>query len=253
MKTCPNHMEAREVYTWPLHCYAGGQGKKTPIPPGSLILDLAGGLLPAVRTIGVIIPGWTQKYVRIEWPDMSVPNLNADDWSRVARAIAKEKTVYVSCIGGHGRTGTALAILGHFWGCLPKDMDPVDYLRKVYCSEAVETPGQAKYITAVTGRPCDSSTARYPKQPAAARTQGNYRVGSDGTVDIIRDAHKLEYKGSYFGDRGGSAADDYTGGKEDRSWTTGKKVDSSHASGLPCDKCGMAKQGEHFTWCERKG
>jgi len=52
--------------------------------------------------------------------------------------------VLVHCMGGHGRTGTALAILLGLSGAMKKD--PVAWLRKHYCEEAVETKKQIEYI-----------------------------------------------------------------------------------------------------------
>lgn len=47
------------------------------------------------------------------------------------------KRVHISCIGGHGRTGT---VIGCFLGKYCKDItDPVAYIRKEYCKKAVET------------------------------------------------------------------------------------------------------------------
>lgn len=54
--------------------------------------------------------------------------------------------VEVGCLGGHGRTGTALACLavlaGHPAG------DAVAWVRSGYCAKAVETPGQEAFIAA---------------------------------------------------------------------------------------------------------
>lgn len=50
--------------------------------------------------------------------------------------IQRNKKVHVSCIGGHGRTGT---VLGCFLGKYLDIKDPVSFLRKKYCNKAVET------------------------------------------------------------------------------------------------------------------
>jgi protein-tyrosine phosphatase len=56
------------------------------------------------------------------------------------------------CQGGHGRTGTALAILGCLLGVIPEGADPVVWVREHYCLEAVETSKQISYIEKITER-----------------------------------------------------------------------------------------------------
>lgn len=49
------------------------------------------------------------------------------------------KTVAVSCIGGHGRTGLVLA-------CLITKPDPIKFIRQNYCPRAIESWVQEKFI-----------------------------------------------------------------------------------------------------------
>ena len=51
----------------------------------------------------------------------------------------------VGCLGGHGRTGTALACLAILTG--HPAADAVAWVRANYCPEAVETVGQEAFIT----------------------------------------------------------------------------------------------------------
>jgi hypothetical protein len=83
----------------------------------------------------------------IDWPDFGVP---ADSEAVVAalktvldRARAGQN-IEVGCLGGHGRTGTALACLAVLAG-YPSG-DAVAWARSNYCPEAVETPGQEAFI-----------------------------------------------------------------------------------------------------------
>jgi len=77
----------------------------------------------------------------------------AQDWEALANdLLALKKPVFVACLGGHGRTGTALAILLDLWGAIPSDEDPVRFVRTAYCPEAVETQGQYEYVAKMTGR-----------------------------------------------------------------------------------------------------
>ncbi len=58
--------------------------------------------------------------------------------------------VYVSCHGGHGRTGLILAIL---YGLMTGHKNPIKKVRKFYCDKAVESYEQKKYIHNWLGLP----------------------------------------------------------------------------------------------------
>ncbi|MEG2156328.1 MAG: hypothetical protein RRY07_00890 [Bacteroidaceae bacterium] len=79
-------------------------------------------------------------------PDMSVPS-NAVLFKKLVQLIAKklkaDLKVHVGCIGGHGRTGTFLAALV---ADMTGDKDAISYVRKGYCSSAVETTAQERYL-----------------------------------------------------------------------------------------------------------
>lgn len=81
----------------------------------------------------------------IPWKDGGVPKFAKNDWMNLLADLGKlNGRVLVHCIGGHGRTGTALAIMLHLSGALKKD--PIAWLRKNYCEKAVETKEQIEYI-----------------------------------------------------------------------------------------------------------
>jgi len=54
----------------------------------------------------------------------------------------------IGCLGGHGRTGTALACLAVLAGHSPADA--VAWVRTHYCDHAVETDDQAAFVLTVT-------------------------------------------------------------------------------------------------------
>lgn len=92
-------------------------------------------------------PPWEHGHA--DWPDFGVPAeaeavtmALTDVWER-ARA---GQQVEVGCLGGHGRTGTALACLAVLAG-RPAG-DAVAWVRASYCAKAVETPGQEAFIAA---------------------------------------------------------------------------------------------------------
>jgi hypothetical protein len=90
-------------------------------------------------------PPWAHDH--LDWPDFGVP----DDAARVVtvlgavleRARAGER-VEVGCLGGHGRTGTALACLAILSGQAPGHA--VEWVRANYCADAVETAEQEAFV-----------------------------------------------------------------------------------------------------------
>ena len=57
---------------------------------------------------------------------------------------ASMERVEIACGGGHGRTGTALAVLAVIDRVSPKDA--VAFVRANYHSHAVETPWQRRFV-----------------------------------------------------------------------------------------------------------
>jgi hypothetical protein len=90
-------------------------------------------------------PPWDHGH--IDWSDFALPDdtdaAGQSLGSLLGRARSGER-VEVGCLGGHGRTGTALAWLavlsGHPAG------DAVNWVRAHYCSRAVETPEQEAFV-----------------------------------------------------------------------------------------------------------
>lgn len=92
-------------------------------------------------------PPWPHEY--LDWPDLDVPR----DPSEVAaalgllldRARAGER-VELGCLGGHGRTGTALACIVVLSGY--PAAEAVAWVRSNYCDRAVETAPQEAFVLA---------------------------------------------------------------------------------------------------------
>ena len=59
------------------------------------------------------------------------------------KAILAGENVYVGCMGGRGRTGLFLSILAKAFG----QRNPVEYVRKNYYHQAVETTPQYRFVT----------------------------------------------------------------------------------------------------------
>lgn len=89
-------------------------------------------------------PPWDHTHLR--WVDFGVPDAAE---LRVAldgvldRARRGER-VEVGCLGGHGRTGTALACLAVLTGT--PSAEAVAWVRAVYCEKAVETDEQREFV-----------------------------------------------------------------------------------------------------------
>jgi len=90
-------------------------------------------------------PPWDHGH--LDWPDFGVP-ASTEALSRalgmvLARARAGQ-VIEIGCLGGHGRTGTALACLAVLAG--HPALDAVAWVRSAYCPQAVETPEQEAFV-----------------------------------------------------------------------------------------------------------
>jgi hypothetical protein len=94
------------------------------------------------------VPTWPHRSVR--WPDFWIPSDRADALDALheahRRAHAGER-VEVTCRGGIGRTGTALAALAILDGLPPSQA--VTWIRDNYHPRAVETPWQRRWLRTV--------------------------------------------------------------------------------------------------------
>jgi hypothetical protein len=95
-------------------------------------------------------PPWAHEH--LDWPDFGVP----DDAAQFAAALRslldrarKGDWVEVGCLGGHGRTGTALACLAILCGEPPGDA--ISWVRVNYCADAVETLEQEAFVVGFGG------------------------------------------------------------------------------------------------------
>lgn len=90
-------------------------------------------------------PPWPHDH--IDWPDFGVP----DDEAPVVAALhalldraRRGEVVEIGCLGGHGRTGTALACLATLSGVAADEA--VAWVRSAYCGDAVETAEQEAFV-----------------------------------------------------------------------------------------------------------
>ena len=101
-------------------------------------------------------PPWPHEH--LDWPDFGVP----EDLGALRRALTdlldrarNGERVELGCLGGHGRTGTALACLAvltgtptNAWPCshAHSSGDAVAWVRANYCYKAVETDSQEHLV-----------------------------------------------------------------------------------------------------------
>ena len=95
----------------------------------------------------------TPDHMTIAWPDMSVPlRLNAAWWDKFITWLTSlpEQDVVIHCQGGHGRTGTALAIILGLTDEVERSLAG-NWVQKNYCSHAIESNSQIDYIEDILG------------------------------------------------------------------------------------------------------
>lgn len=90
--------------------------------------------------------GCRYKEIQLDWPDYGVIVMPKEFWQKLLNHLETNKLrMLVFCTGGHGRTGTALAVMM----TMALDFTPteaIDWLREHYCDGAVETLNQEEYV-----------------------------------------------------------------------------------------------------------
>jgi rhodanese/phosphatase family protein len=90
-------------------------------------------------------PPWPHDH--LDWPDFGVPadaSTMGDAMRSVLDRARAGRRVEVGCLGGHGRTGTALACLAVLSGVPSKQA--VAWVRANYCPAAVERQEQEAFV-----------------------------------------------------------------------------------------------------------
>lgn len=84
--------------------------------------------------------------LRLAWPDMKEPPVTIDFWRELWKLLPPSGHTLFTCIGGHGRTGTALAAMILVDDPKISAKDAMDLVRKLHCSHAIESTSQEDYI-----------------------------------------------------------------------------------------------------------
>ncbi|WP_404285335.1 protein-tyrosine phosphatase family protein [Glutamicibacter arilaitensis] len=90
-----------------------------------------------------------REYLWVKWRDFSIPSSTDDTLNALREAYGRAavERVEITCRGGVGRTGTAMAVLAVLAG-IPAS-DAVKWVRDNYHPKAVETLGQRRWLLTV--------------------------------------------------------------------------------------------------------
>ncbi len=122
-----------------------------PYPQGDLVC-----MNDDARKLGMgplMVSGLTVPNIWIRWPDYGIVPFDRAWWESLLAMISQiDGAVLLYCMGGHGRSGSAAAILCALAGLVPEGDDPVAWVRQKYCQKVVESDEQCRYIQLITGR-----------------------------------------------------------------------------------------------------
>jgi hypothetical protein len=133
--------------------------------------------------------------------DMGVPK-DVNEFKILLQYLSTQlkqgKSLFIGCIGGHGRTGLVLAALTTY---MTGDIDSITTVRKLYCNKAVESQTQVAWLKKHFGiKPIKESKGGYMLTGATPTIIGNvtdirthlkfYHVDADTLWDKILDEHK---------------------------------------------------------------
>lgn len=114
-----------------------------------VILNLSGTSSVAQHSIPIpSLRKWetvASREIMLDWNDGSDIDLPIQFWIELREYLAETKqNMLIFCMGGHGRTGTAIAalLISSGW----KAKAAIEWIRKNYCHEAIETKVQEWYL-----------------------------------------------------------------------------------------------------------
>jgi len=189
------------------HSRNGGWHRMSPLPDLAIgpaqVMDRSSQatVVPDGFTCDNYIGGDTPQIISIDWPDFSIPqDIHREFWWALVDDIKRLgiKTISTQCVGGHGRTGVQLCILGYLMGdaeCLkqPDAAALTKYVRSIYCHHAVEGKSQQQYIAEVLQIPVGESLfTSFPKQ------KNNFTFVDDSDMPTKKKKKKNQPKADYW-------------------------------------------------------
>lgn len=163
-KKCNGHDGSAKVATLSRGIVvAGAQGAAINYGEADIVVDLAGGTRSAFKNAASTVLSGTEWLVAalesavkhpdtlfVEWPDMGIPRVGPRFWRELYAITPDNARVVFACVGGHGRTGTALACyIAASMAEVPDAVDLIRLVRKLHCGHAIETKAQDDYIARV--------------------------------------------------------------------------------------------------------
>jgi hypothetical protein len=158
---------------WGIHCGTGNR-IKSKTGEFSLLLNCSNSGSYAPRHVIPIKLGDGKKdyakhpdEIRLDWSDYDVPSLDTQFWYDLYDYIVEKKAkTLVFCVGGHGRTGTAMACLLVASGYTADES--IAIVRENYCKKAIESKLQEQYVHEI-----DEARPERPKAQEAQEARPN--------------------------------------------------------------------------------
>lgn len=88
----------------------------------------------------------TNRVIKVPWKDFGGPPVTFEFWPALVQELTGVPDLLVFCIGGHGRTGTALAAIWIAANPKISGVEAINLVRKVYCVDAIEAVEQVDYL-----------------------------------------------------------------------------------------------------------
>jgi len=164
--------------------------------PDGLVVDLGYTTqLDVASNYGFHLPT-SSRVLQVHWPDYGTCDLVAEDWNALGAEIHDQKEVLILCQGGHGRTGSAAAIvLTMLSKC--KGEEAVKFVREVYCKRAVESKEQLTYLDGLLGTQTERTLA-YTPFSGGRIVNGKYESGvGTGSSTLFHDHRTPEERAEY--------------------------------------------------------
>lgn len=87
--------------------------------------------------------------LRLDWADMKEPPVTLEFWRELWNLVPQDGHTLFCCVGGHGRTGTALAAMMIADNPAMSADEAIKTVRKLHCQNAIESLAQEDYLKSI--------------------------------------------------------------------------------------------------------